>query len=237
MRGAAADPLAEKTARILLDTRSVYVRAGREPFFFSSGWASPVFVDCKRLVSFPLARRTLVELAIDKILASVGFAAFDAIAGGELAGVPFAAMIADRLHQPLVVVRKQAKGFGPAAQVEGQLAAGTRTLLVEDLTTDGRSKATFCAALKRAGLTVDHAFVVFKYGTYDHVVRDLDELGVTLFALATLGDLLRHPKARDSFDKADLAELTRFADDPVEWSRRHGGIAEAGPAPLKRSAR
>jgi orotate phosphoribosyltransferase len=220
--------LAEKTARILLDTRSVYVRTDGEPYFFSSGWASPVFVDCKRLISFPLARRTLIELAIEKILATAGYAGFDAIAGGELAGVPFAAMIADRLHLPLVIVRKQAKGFGPSAQIEGEITAGARVLLVEDLTTDGRTKAAFCTALMRAGAQVEHAFVVFKYGIFDRVVRDLDSLGVGLFSLAMLGDVLAHPLASARFSAEQRAELTRFADDPADWSRRHGGIAKVG---------
>lgn len=225
---AISDALSEKMARILLDTRSIYVRAAGEPFFFTSGWASPVFVDCKRLISFPLARRTLIELAIERILATVGFASFDAVAGGELAGVPFAAMIADRLHLPLLIVRKQAKGFGRLAQLEGDVAEGQRVLLVEDLTTDGRTKANFCMALQRAGMVVDHAFVVFKYGIFDRVVRDLDGLGVELFSLATLFDVLAHPRVADAFNAAELAELTAFARDPADWSARHGGIgAEA----------
>lgn len=220
--------LAERTARILLDTGSVYVRAGGEPFFFSSGWASPVFVDCKRLISFPIARRTLIELSIEKILATAGYASFDTIAGGELAGVPFAAMIADRMHLPLVIVRKQAKGFGPSAQIEGKLGSGARVLLVEDLTTDGRTKAAFCSALMRAGAHVEHAFVVFKYGIFDRVVRDLDTLGVGLFSLATLGDLLAHQLASQRFTADERAEIVRFADDPADWSRRHGGVSTVG---------
>jgi len=218
------DRLAETTARMLLDTGAVQVRADGEPFYFSSGWASPVFVDCKRLISFPLARRTLIALAIERILDEVGFAGFDTIAGGELAGVPFAAIIADRLELPLVLVRKQAKGFGPAAQIEGELRPGAHALLVEDLTTDGRTKAAFCAALKRAGAAVDHAFVVFKYGIFDRVVRDLDGMGVRLIALATLSDILAHPKARGVFSVAEMKTLAAFADDPAGWSRRRGGI-------------
>jgi orotate phosphoribosyltransferase len=216
------DPAAETAAQILLDTRSVYVRP--DPFFFSSGWASPVFVDVKRLIAFPVARTTLIELAIDKILKSAGYESFDAIAGGEVAGVPFAAMIADRMHLPLLIVRKQAKGFGPMAQVEGVVREGARVLLVEDLTTDGRSKATFCSALTRAGAAVQHAFVVFKYGIYDQVVRDLDSLGVRLFALADLFEIAAAARARGYFEPAEQEEVERFMADPVGWSEAHGGI-------------
>lgn len=219
------DQSADMAAQILLDTASVYVRP--DPFFFSSGWASPVFVDVKRLIGFPVARTTLIELSIARILAGAGYESFDAIAGGEVAGVPFAAMIADRLHLPLLIVRKQAKGFGPGSQVEGALRPGARVLLVEDLTTDGRSKATFCSALARAGAMVRHAFVVFKYGIYDQVVRDLDSLGVQLFALASLFDIAAAARERSYFQPGEQAEVESFMADPVGWSEAHGGIGAA----------
>jgi len=220
---APGDDLAELTAQILLDTRSVLFRP-EEPFFFSSGWASPVFVDCKRLVSFPLARDAIIELAIRRIMANVGYEAIDVIAGGEVAGVPFAAMIADRLHLPLVVVRKQAMGFGPSAQTEGVLEAGKRVLLVEDVTTDGRSKALFCRGLQRAGAEVQRAFVLFKYGIFDHVVRDLDALGVSLFALATWSDVLAVARRRNALDSDTVEAIEAYIADPVQWSRANGGI-------------
>ena len=226
-------PIAERAARILLDTRSVYVRA--EPFFFTSGWASPVFVDVKRLIAFPVARTALIELAVERILATAGYEAFDVIAGGEVAGVPFAAMIADRLHLPLVIVRKQAKGFGRMAQLEGALRPDARCVLVEDLTTDGRTKADFCAALMRAGAAVRHAFVVFKYGIYDHVVGDLERMGVVLTALATLPDILATARRRGDFAPGELAQLEAFVADPVAWSTEHGGIGAIGPVPAARA--
>jgi len=51
------------------------------------------------------------------------------------------------------------KGFGRNAQIEGYFTEGDRILLVEDLTTDGRSKVHFCKALRSAGAKVDHIFV------------------------------------------------------------------------------
>lgn len=223
------DVLAETTAQILLDTNAVLFQPD-QPFFFSSGWASPVFVDCKHVISYPLARNTLIELAIRKILATVGYAALDVIAGGEGGGVPFAAMIADRLHLPLVVVRKQAMGFGRLAQTDGVIQSGHCVLLVDDLTTDGRTKAVFCEGLRRAGAKVSHAFVLFKYGIFDHVVRDLDQLGVTLFTLATWSDVLRVARERGALAPEVLEGIEAYVADPIGWSERHGGKgADMGP--------
>ncbi|MGQ0664444.1 MAG: orotate phosphoribosyltransferase [Pseudomonadota bacterium] len=220
------DSLGGITAQILLDTGCLLFRPDR-PFVFSSGWASPVFVDCKRLISMPVARDALLDLAMRRILATAGYATFDTVAGGEVAGIPFAAMVADRLHLPLVLVRKEGKGLGPAAQTEGVLKPGATVLLVGDVTTDGRTKAVFCKGLRRAGALVDDVFVIFKYGIFDRVVRDLDAMGIRLFALADWTDILDVARQRNALTADILAELEVYIADPIGWSAAHGGAHEA----------
>jgi orotate phosphoribosyltransferase len=129
--------IAELTAKMLLEVKAVHFRAD-EPYRFTSGLASPVYIDCRKLISYPRIRTTLMDFAASVILREIGFEQLDAIAGGETAGIPFAAWIADRLSMPMHYVRKQAKGFGRDAQIEGDFKEGSRILLVEDLTTDGR---------------------------------------------------------------------------------------------------
>ncbi len=118
------------------------------------------------------------------------------MAGGETAGIPFAAWIANRLMLPMQYVRKKPKGFGRNAQIEGEILEGQRVLLVEDLTTDGRSKMTFCNALRQAGAKVDHVFVMFNYDVFPESQRVLKELDVRLHALATWRDVLAVAKDR-----------------------------------------
>src|SRR5512145_175338 len=149
---------ARTTARILLEIEAVHFRP-RQPFTLTSGRASPVYIDCRKIISFPRARAKIIDLAVDLIEREIGFESLDAVAGGETAGIPFAAWIADRLSLPMLYVRKKPKGFGRNAQIEGHIEEGARTLLVEDLTTDGRSKVNFCKALRDAGAIVDHVFV------------------------------------------------------------------------------
>ena len=132
-----------------------------KPFIFTSGWASPVYTDCRRLISFPRVRQTLMDFGAATVFRDAGFEQFDTVVGGETAGIPFAAWMADRLMLPMQYVRKKPKGFGRNAQIEGHLEPGQRVLLVEDLTTDGGSKINFCNALRAAGATVEHIFVIF----------------------------------------------------------------------------
>ncbi len=218
----AAVEAAEITARILLETKSVLFSPD-QPFTFTSGRVSPVYVDCRRLISFPRARRRLMDLAADRIERAVGHESLDAIAGGETAGIPFAAWIAERLALPMLYVRKKPKGFGRNAQIEGEMAEGARVLLVEDLASEGTSKLAFVRAIRAAGGTIAHSFVIFNYGIFPSSMASLATEGVTLHALATWWDALKLAQGLGYFTPAQFAAVKSFLDDPDRWSAGHGG--------------
>lgn len=214
--------IARITARILIETRAVHFNAAK-PFIFTSGWASPTYIDCRKLISFPRARTRLMDMAVETIEQGVGFDAVDAVAGGETAGIPFAAWIADRLALPMLYVRKKPKGFGRNALIEGDLREGQRVLLVEDLATDGKSKHHFVNGLREAGAKVDHAFVLFHYGIFPESISSLAEMGVKLHALATWWNVLELAEQEKYFAPSDLKEVRKFLERPAEWSAAHGG--------------
>lgn len=216
--------ISELTAKMLLEVEAVHFNAD-QPFIFTSGWASPVYIDCRKLISYPRLRQTVIDFGASMILRDVGFEQFDTVAGGETAGIPFAAWMADRLMLPMQYVRKKPKGFGRDAQIEGNLIEGQRTLLVEDLTTDGRSKVNFCEALRSAGATVEHVFVVFHYAIFPDSDKIMSDIGVELHALATWWDVLKVAKEGDLFDAKTLDSVESFMNDPVSWSVAHGGVA------------
>jgi orotate phosphoribosyltransferase len=218
--------MAELTARMLLEVEAVRFMEDK-PFIFTSGWASPVYTDCRRLISFPRVRQTLIDFGAATLFREVGLEQFDTVVGGETAGIPFAAWMADRLMLPMQYVRKKPKGFGRNAQIEGHLEPGQRVLLVEDLTTDGRSKVNFCNALRAAGATVEHIFVIFYYGIYPESQKVLSDLNITLHYLCTWWDVLDFAKMCGQFDPIKLAEIEKFLHDPVGWSKAHGGVATA----------
>ena len=215
--------IAELTARMLIEVKAVHFRAD-EPYTFTSGLKSPVYTDCRKLISFPHVRSTLMDFAVATILTEVGFAAIDAVAGGETAGIPFAAWIAERMALPMQYVRKKPKGFGRNALIEGDFKEGARTLLVEDLATDGGSKLKFVDGMRQAGMVVDHAFVVFFYDIFPDTRTQLGEAGITLNYLATWWDVLKIARAEKTFDEATLDEVEKFLHGPAAWSKAHGGI-------------
>lgn len=210
------------TAKILLEIAAVNFRP-EQPYILTSGWASPVYIDCRKVISFPRARRRITELASAAIMRDVGFESADAIAGGETAGIPYAAWISEQMALPMLYVRKKPKGFGRNAQIEGHFKEGDRVVLVEDLATDGGSKVNFCRAIREAGARVNHAFVVFFYGVFPGALKTLEEIDIHLHYLANWWDVLDVAEQGHHFDKAVLDEVRRFLHDPVQWSTLHGG--------------
>ncbi len=214
--------IAELTARMLLEVEAVRFYTDK-PFIFTSGLASPVYTDCRRPISFPRVRRALMDFGASTLARDVGFEVFDAVAGGETAGIAYAAWMADKLMLPMQYVRKAPKGFGRNAQIEGEVKDGQRVLLVEDMTTDGGSKVNFIKALRNAGCVVEHTFVTFYYDIFPEGLKTLKDLGVTHHHLATWWDVLAEAKRSEKFDEARLREVESFMRDPRGWSKAHGG--------------
>jgi len=213
---------AEAAARIVVDGGAVYTRTSGDPFFFTSGWASPIFVDVKRLISLPDARDRLMTISLETIEQVIGSRTFDVVVGCELAGVPFATMIADRLRLRLVVVRKQGKGFGRLAQFEGTFEPGARALLVDDLATDGFSKTSFKSALERAEAAVVASFVLLHYAIFPAAPK--------IISLLTLADVIAVAESQRYIDARALEEVKSCLEDAPRWSRRNGGIATMPPS-------
>lgn len=215
----------QMVAKILLDIKAVNFRP-EKPYILTAGWASPVYIDCRKIISFPEARQIVTELAKAEVEENIGLAAVDTIAGGETAGIPYAAWIADALMLPMQYVRKKSKGFGRMAQIEGVLEEGARVVLVEDLASDGGSKVLFVKALREAGAKCQHCFVVFFYGVFPGAIESLEKENISLHYLCTWTDVLEVAEAGRYFSAEAIAGVRDFLKDPLAWSAEHDGRIE-----------
>tara|TARA_B100001175_G_scaffold157714_1_gene133581 strand:- start:205 stop:699 length:495 start_codon:yes stop_codon:yes gene_type:complete len=153
------------------------------------------------------------------VMREAGFEEFDNIAGGETAGIPFSALVAERMALPMTYIRKKPKGYGKNSQIEGIMKDGQRVLLVEDLTTDGGSKISFIDAIRETGATCSHTAVIFYYGIFKNTEKILDNHGVRLHYLCTWWDVLAEAKKQSSFDQETLFEVESFLRQPEEWQK------------------
>lgn len=212
--------IARLSARMLLEIEAVHLNAA-EPFTLASGLPSPTYIDCRKLISYPRIRATLMDFLTVTVMRNAGFEAFDNIAGGETAGIPFAALVAERMGLPMTYVRKKPKGYGRNARIEGAMAEGQRVLLVEDLTTDGGSKLSFVDAIRETGASCAHTAVIFYYGIFPETEKTLGAHGITLHHLCTWWDVLAEAKTGGAFDAATIDGVEAFLNNPREWQAVH----------------
>ena len=108
-----------------------------KPFTLTSGLKSPVYVDCRKIISFTKERNRILDYSEQYLKRNK--VSFKVLAGGETAGIPYASFLAERLQKPMIYIRKKPKGFGINQQIEGKINRGETAILIEDLATDGKS--------------------------------------------------------------------------------------------------
>ena len=210
------EEIARLSAQMLLEIGAVHFNAD-EPFTFASGFQAPTYIDCRKLISYPRIRSTLMDFLTVTVMRDAGFEAFNNVAGGETAGIPFAALVAERMALPMTYVRKKPKGYGRNARIEGVMSEGDWVLLVEDLTTDGGSKLSFVDAIRETGAECAHTAVIFYYGIFPETIDTLGKHGVRLHHLCTWWDVLEAARTGKKFDETTLNEVEKFLRAPRDW--------------------
>lgn len=207
----------KRVAEILFEIGAIHVNIDA-PFQLTSGWHSPVYIDCRKLIAYPEKRKEVMDMA-EQLLSPIMHNGTDMVAGGETAGIPYAAFLAERFHAPMLYVRKKPKGFGRMAQIEGDMQGqGEKVLLVEDLTTDGLSKITFANVLRDAGATVTDVFSVFFYNIFETAAGQFDEAGLKLHYLTDWPAVLKVVHEKEMFDQQTRTAIEDFIDNPAAWS-------------------
>ena len=210
------EEIARLTARMLLEIKAVNFNT-EDPYILASGLPSPSYIDCRKLISFPRIRSTLMDFMCVTVMRNAGLEAFSNIAGGETAGIPFSALVAERMALPMTYVRKKPKGYGKNARIEGVMTDTDRVLLVEDLTTDGGSKLSFVDAIRDTGAECAHTAVIFYYDIFPETIKTLGDHGVELHYLCTWWDVLAEARAQAAFSEDTLSEVEKFLNDPRAW--------------------
>ena len=215
------DKIARTTAKFLLEINAIHFNSV-SPFTLTSGLKSPVYIDCRKLISYPKARSILVNFCSDIVVNKIGLDKVESLVGGETAGIPFASFLASKLELPMHYVRKKPKGFGVNNYIEGNNIKGKRVILVEDLTTDGGSKIKFCNSIRKAGALVEETIVLFYYNIFDDVPDKLKKSGINLNYLACWWDILNYCKEDKSIiDNETIFQIEQFLISPKEWSKNH----------------
>src|SRR6056300_482858 len=177
----------QKIADILLKIGCVNINF-QNMFTLTSRKKCPVYVDCRKLISFPKEREIVIN-EMTKLIKSK-YKKKVIVAGGETAGIPYSSFISQKLKLPMVYVRKQPKGFGKGKLIEGEFRKKSKSILIEDMATDGGSKIHFINSMRKAHLSVKDIFVVFFYDIYPSAKENMKKMRVNLNYLASWKDIL-----------------------------------------------
>ena len=209
----------EKIAEILINIESIKFSFDN-PFTLTSGLKSPVYVDCRRIISFVEERSIIINYGLEYIKKNKLI--FDILAGGETAGIPYSAFFSELLKKPMIYIRKKPKGFGKNKQIEGSFKKKQKTILIEDLATDGGSKVLFVEALRNADLDVSDIFVIFYYDIFDIAKTPLGSMNVKIHSLCNWKSVVKVIKKNNLYSKNEIKSLEIYLNDPHEWRKKNG---------------
>ena len=208
--------MSEIIAEKLIDIESVKF-SFENHFTLTSGLKSPVYVDCRKIISFLDEREFIMNEALNYF--EKNKINFDLVAGGETAGIPYAAIISEKIKKPMVYIRKKPKGFGQNQQIEGNFKEKEKAVLIEDLATDGGSKVVFVEALRKAGLIVNDIFVIFYYDIFNLENSVLSKLNVNIHSLCTWKDIISVIEKKNIYKENDIKNLKKFLSNPDDWRK------------------
>lgn len=128
----------------------------RGDFVLASGRRSSYYINIKKAYTKPEVLREIVTEIVEKLRGM----SYDYLAGVAVGAVPLVACTALAVNKPFLIVRKEEKGYGTGAKIEGEWEKGKRVVLLEDVTTTGGSVISAALTLRREGLICDNVIVV-----------------------------------------------------------------------------
>ena len=145
----------------LLNVKAIKLQP-TSPFTWASGWKSPFYCDNRKTLSFP-DLRSFVKIELSRMILE-RFPEAEAVAGVATGAIAQGALVADMLNLPFSYVRSKPKDHGMENLIEGEVAPGTKVVVVEDLISTGGSSLKAVEALRKHGCEVVGMVASYTYG-------------------------------------------------------------------------
>jgi orotate phosphoribosyltransferase len=212
MRAMVKTEIGKIVSAILWDTEAIRISSDN-PFKLTSGNMSPIYIDCRVPISYPLARNIITTFAW-YIYEELSIKA-DYVAGGETAGIPYAAWLANMINKPFVYIRQKPKGYGTGAWIEGTIKSGASVLLYEDLITDGKSKLNFIQGIRTAECYIENCLVICdrQQGGQEILERE----GVKLHSMTNISEALEFGRINEYINREQSKSIQEYLVDPEKW--------------------
>lgn len=208
----------EEVAGILLESRATDIDLAN-PFRYESGIVSPIYMDCRVLMSNPKEGEKITDFFVREIRNKIGEENIDLLAGVGEAGIPFASYLSNRLNKPMVFVRDAKKKHGKKKQIEGIVKEGQRVVLVCDIISTATTVFEGIEKLREAGTKVDYCIAVFDNNIKD-TKKKITDMGVNLITLSDLQTLLTTGLIRSYITDEEKEDVEEWIKDPEGWNAK-----------------
>ncbi len=198
----------------LLDIKAIQLQP-KEPFTWASGWKSPFYCDNRKTLSYPELRSYVKLELVHTILER--FSEVEVIAGVATGAIAQGALVADALHLPFVYVRSKPKDHGLENLIEGELEAGRKVVVVEDLISTGGSSLKAVEALRKAGSQVIGMVAAYTYG-FDVARKAFEDADVPLTTLTDYDHVVAEALETGYITEVETALLHEWRKDPAHWN-------------------
>ncbi|MCL8495570.1 orotate phosphoribosyltransferase [Apilactobacillus sp. F1] len=185
-----------------------------EPFTWASGIKAPIYTDNRITISFPEVRTHIAD-GLAKLIRNK-FPEVKVIGGVATAGIPHAAIVADKMDLPMIYVRSNPKDHGRGKQMEGSIDENAPIVLIDDLLSTGKSVLNAAQALKNEGYNVIGVVAIFSYELPDST-KNFKEAGIEFDTLTNYSTIIEQAKAENSISDDELVVLRKWRDDPWNW--------------------
>ena len=208
------EKIAQDIARNLLEIKAIKLNPSN-PVIWASGLHSPIYCDNRKTLSYPAVRKLIYE-SFSKLIEKK-YPEVEYIAGVATGAIAHGVLVAEDMNKPFVYVRSAPKSHGLENLIEGDLPAGKKVVVIEDLISTGGSSLAAVDALRKAGADVLGLVAIFSYN-FDTAIQNFKAANCSIDTLSNYNILIEQAIASGYVKESDLTTLQQWRKSPDTWN-------------------
>lgn len=211
--------LRKHIAQLLVDHNILKFNV-KEPFRYTSGLLSPIYINCRDIMGYLNLRKEIIDGLKQTVNENIND--FDGFSGTAWAGLTWATILAMEFKKYMIYVREKPKEYGLKKQIEGRYEEGNTFVITEDHITTGGSVLTEIDVLRNAGLKINQCIAIFTYGLPE-ANKKFKEKNIKVHTLTSIQDALDTCIEKGKLSDNDIKSVQEWLNNPKVWSDKRNG--------------